>query len=90
MNGREIDADEAEIARILSSLPEFSWMQDAEIAKIRHAIKHEIVKILREYYRENTQGPKKIWSERFRQAGITDDDGKTAISCARRLGFEIS
>jgi len=86
----EIDADEAEIARIMSKLPEFAWLETAELKKIRHEITHKIAKILQEYYLENTRGAKPVWSAKFAQAGISEDDGKTMISCARRLGMEIS
>ena len=30
------------------------------------------------------------WTEKFLKAGITEDDGKSAIACARRLGTDIS
>lgn len=86
----EIDADEAEIARIMSQLPEFSWLATSDFDKVRHEIRHKIAKILHEYYLENTQGKKPKWSAKFASAGITPDDGKTMISCARRLGIEIS
>lgn len=86
----EIDADEAEIIRIISNLPEFSWLATADLDKIRHEIKGKITKILRSYYMENTQGAKTEWTKKFASAGISKDDGKTMIACARRLGIEIS
>lgn len=46
--------------------------------------------ILREYYKENTQGTKTGWTERFEKIGITENEGKSAIACARRLGINIS
>jgi len=46
--------------------------------------------ILREYYHENTMNTKTSWTEKFLKAGITEDDGKAAIACARRLGIDIS
>jgi hypothetical protein len=30
------------------------------------------------------------WTEKFLKAGITEDDGKAAIACARCLGMDIS
>ena len=30
------------------------------------------------------------WNEQFAKVGITEDDGKAAIACARRLGVDIS
>lgn len=86
----ELDENEAEIARIMVRLPEFAWLESAEIAKIRHEIRHKIAKTLQQYYMENTRMAHSGWSARFIQAGITEDDGKSAISCARRLGIEIS
>jgi hypothetical protein len=86
----EIDADEAEIIRIISKLPEFSWLVTADLGKIRHEIKDTIAKILRNYYAENTQGVKGQMTAKFASAGINEDDGKTMIVCARRLGIEIS
>jgi hypothetical protein len=46
--------------------------------------------ILRQYYKENTMGLSTGWIERFEKAGISEDDGKAAIACARRLGLDIS
>lgn len=84
------EPDEAEIIRIMSNLPEFSWLNDATPAKIRHEINTNVANALREYYFENTRGTDTGWTRKFRQAGITEDDGKAAISCARRLGIDIS
>jgi len=50
----------------------------------------QIGMILREYYHENTMNTKTGWTEKFLKAGITEDYGKAAIACARRLGIEIS
>ena len=46
--------------------------------------------ILREYYHENTMNTNTGWTEKLLKAGITEDDGKAAIACARRLGLDIS
>ena len=45
--------------------------------------------ILREYYKENTIGKPTGWIKKFENAGISEDDGKAAIACARRLGLDI-
>lgn len=45
--------------------------------------------ILREYYIENTQQIGSKWTDEFTKSGITEDQGKAAIACARRLGIEI-
>lgn len=46
--------------------------------------------ILCEYYRENTRGIKTGITRKFEAVGISEDCGKAAIACARRLGIEIS
>ena len=56
----------------------------------RHRLDEQIGVILREYYRENTMNTQTDWTEKFLKAGITEDDGKAAIACARRLGIDIS
>lgn len=56
----------------------------------RHRLDEQIGKILREYYRENTMNTQTGWTEKFLKSGITEDDGKAAIACARRLGIDIS
>ncbi len=50
----------------------------------------QICVILREYYRENTVNLQTGWTEKFIKSGITEEDGKAAIACARRLGIDIS
>jgi len=56
----------------------------------RYRLDNQIGVILREYYHENTMNTKTTWTEKFLKAGITEDDGKAAITCARRLGIDIS
>ncbi len=56
----------------------------------RYRLDDQIGVILREYYHENTMNTKTSWTEKFLKAGITEDDGKAAIACARRLGIDIS
>ena len=56
----------------------------------RRRLDDQIGVILREYYHENTMNTKTVWTEKFLKAGITEDDGKAAIACARRLGIDIS
>jgi hypothetical protein len=57
---------------------------------IKERLDSQIGVILREYYKENTMGTSTIWTEKFEKAGISEDDGKAAIACARRLGIDIS
>ncbi len=56
----------------------------------RNRLDDQIGVILREYYHENTMNTKTAWTEKFLKAGISEDDGKAAIACARRLGIDIS
>ena len=56
----------------------------------RYRLDVEIGMILREYYKENTMNTKTVWIEKFKKVGITENEGKSAIACARRLGIEIS
>jgi hypothetical protein len=56
----------------------------------RQRLEEHVGVILREYYRENTMNSQTGWNEKFLKAGITEDDGKAAIACARRLGIDIS
>ena len=46
--------------------------------------------ILRQYYQEHTQNTGRQLTEQLMKYGITEDDGKSAIACARRLGIDIS
>jgi len=56
----------------------------------RHRLDSKIGVILREYYKENTMNARTGWKEKFEKVGITEDDGKAAIACARRLGIDVS
>ena len=56
----------------------------------RHRLDEQIGVILREYYHENTRNTNTGWTKKFLKAGISEDDGKSAIACARRIGIDIS
>ncbi len=56
----------------------------------RNRLDEQIGVILREYYHENTRDTNTGWTKKFLKAGISEDDGKSAIACARRLGIDIS
>jgi hypothetical protein len=90
MTDSEIGADEAEIVRIMSKMPEFMHLDTLGPDKIRHEIRHKIAQILREYYWENTRGYKTDWTGKFTKSGISEGDGKASIACARRLEINIS
>ena len=56
----------------------------------RRRLDEQIGAILREIYCENTMKTGTFWTEKFRNAGLTEEDTKSAIACARRLGIDIS
>ncbi len=56
----------------------------------RSRLDEQIGVILLEYYRENTMKTNTEWTKEFLKYGITEDNGKAAIACARRLGIDIS
>ena len=80
--------EEIEILKIISRLPEFSWMPQANPEKVRAEIHSKIGDILHQYYIENTQNSSGVWTSKFKNHGISENDGKTMIACARRLGLE--
>ena len=57
---------------------------------IRKRLDEQLGVILRQYYHENTTNSEKIWTLEFEKNGINEDQGKSAIACARRLGLDIS
>ena len=56
----------------------------------KNRLDSQIGTILRDSYKEKTMEDSSKWAEKFEKAGISDDDGKAAIACARRLGIDIS
>ncbi len=56
----------------------------------RRRLDDQIGVILRGYYHENTMNTNTGWTKKLLKAGITEDDGKAAIACVRRLGLNIS
>jgi lysophospholipase L1-like esterase len=85
----DLSLEDIEFIKILAT-------SDATILQVgmndatRHRLDEQIGVILREYYRENTMNTQTGWTEKFLKAGISEDDGKAAIACARRLGIDIS
>ncbi len=85
----ELSLEDIEFIKILATSDAIilqTGMNDAT----RERLDGQIGVILREYYNENTalSGTKRI--REFEKAGITEDHGKAAIACARRLGINIS
>jgi len=56
----------------------------------RTRLDEQIGVILRAYYHENTRNTGTDLTKQLEKFGISEDDGKAAIACARRLGIDIS
>ena len=80
--------DDAELIKILAR-NDSVVLEDLLNIEKRKRLNLKIFPILREYYKENTHGSGADWTKRFQQFGITEEEGKAAIACARRLGIEI-
>ena len=85
----ELSLEDIEFIKILAT-SDATILQAGMNDATRHRLDEQIGVILREYYRENTMHTLTDWTEKFLKAGITEDDGKAAIACARRLGIDIS
>jgi hypothetical protein len=85
----EFSLEDIEFIKILA-ISDASILQMGMNDATRNRLDERIGVILREYYRENTMNTGTKWTEKFLKAGITEDGGKYAIACARRLGIDIS
>ncbi len=85
----ELSLEDIEFIKILAN-SDSTILQQGMNDSTRHRLDSQIGVILREYYKENTMSVKSGWTKKFEKAGITEDDGKSAIACARRLGIDIS
>jgi len=85
----DLSLEDIEFIKILAN-SDASILQQGMNNATRHRLDERLGKILREYYLENTMNTETSWTEKFLKAGITEDDGKSAIACARRLGIDIS
>jgi hypothetical protein len=85
----ELSLEDIEFIKILVNL-DSTLLNEGMNEATRHRLDSQIGVILREYYKENTMNTKTGWIEKFEKVGITEDDGKSAIACARRLGIDIS
>lgn len=86
---RNLSLEDIEFIKILAN-SDSTVLQAGMNEATRYRLDTQIGVILREYYREHTMNTKTGWLEEFEKAGITEDDGKSAIACARRLGINIS
>jgi len=85
----DLSLEDIEFIKILAT-SDATILQAGMNDATRHRLDEQVGTILREYYRENTMNTQSGWTEKFLKAGITEDDGKAAIACARRLGINIS
>ncbi len=85
----DLSLEDIEFIKILAT-SDATILQAGMNDATKHRLDVQIGTILREYYRENTMNTQTNWTEKFLKVGITKDDGKSAIACARRLGIDIS
>lgn len=86
---RELSLEDIEFIKILAT-SDSTILQIGMNESTRVRLDSQIGVILREYYRENTMSAETSWTEEFERVGISKDDGKAAIACARRLGINIT
>ena len=84
----DLSLEDIEFIKILAN-SDATILQKSMNSATMERLDSQIGSILREYYRENTMGQDKGWIKKFENCGITEDDGKAAIACARRLGINI-
>lgn len=85
----DLSLEDIEFIKILAN-SDSTVLQAGMNQATRDRLDSQIGVILREYYKENTMNVKSGWIEKFEKVGLTEDDGKAAIACARRLGLNIS
>ena len=86
---KELSLEDIEFIKILAT-SDSTILESGMNEATKTQLDSQIGVILREYYRENTMGVKTGWTEKFKKNGISEEDGKAAIACARRLGIDIS
>ncbi len=84
----DLSLENIEFIKILAN-SDSSILEKSMDTATRDRFHSQIGVILREYYEEKTMGKPTDWIEKFEKAGISEDDGKAAIACARRLGLDI-
>ncbi len=86
---KKLSLEQIEFIKILAN-SEARILEKGMNSILKDRLKMEIGTILREYYHENTLNQPPYWVTQFENAGISEEDGKAAIACARRLGIDIS
>ena len=85
----ELSLEDIEFIKILAS-SDATILQKGMNEATKQRLNEQIGTLLREYYHENTRSTSRSLTEKFLKYGISEDDGKAAIACARRLGMDIS
>ena len=85
----ELSLEDIEFIKILAN-SDATLLKKGMNKEDKTRLESKIGMILRQYYAENTTEKEYGWVEKFGNVGITEDDGKAAIACARRLGVNIS
>lgn len=85
----ELTLEDIEFIKIMAT-SDATILQAGMNEATRRRLNDQVGVILREYYRENTTFSGTKRTKEFQKAGITEDHGKAAIACARRLGIDIS
>ena len=85
----DLSLEDIEFIKILAT-SDSTILQAGMNEATKTRLDEQIGPILREYYHENTRFSGNIRTEQFQKAEISEDDGKSAITCARRLGIDIS
>ncbi|WP_299290384.1 hypothetical protein [Nitrosopumilus sp.] len=85
----ELSLENIEFIKILAT-SDATILQAGMNEATKTQLDEQIGPILREYYHENTRFTGNDRTKQFERAGISEDDGKSAIACARRLGIDIS
>ena len=86
---KDLSLEDIEFIKILAN-SDSTILEKGMNSSTKDRLDSQIGMILREYYKENTMRLPRCWIEKFEKAGISEDDGKAAIACARRLGLDIS
>ena len=85
----DLSLEDIEFIKILAN-SDSSILQKGMNSSTKQRLEDQIGIILQEYYEENTRGKTPKWTNKFEKVGISEDDGKAAMACARRLGINIS
>ena len=83
-----ISLKDIEFIKILADSDPYILQKTINLTTIEK-LDSQIGEILRIYYREKTIGKNTGLSKKLETFGITEDEGKAAIACARRIGIKI-